>query len=398
MRIAFVTDKSAPQFTGGYETRVFELATRLARRHQVRVYTSLTAPSMSVRGVRFERICPVTFQRDLSGRRSLAHSTLFGASLAWNRLADFRPDATVVEAIPYVHLVSMARWARLADSVLLVDVLEAWEQFRYTDFPIAGDLSAIIIHRCLATGLEWADSVLAISKATAESLVQNYGLKRSEISIVPLGHPESEIVESVTENSEDKEFDFITVGRLVTPKRVSDFLRALAILRTDHAWRGRAAVLGSGPLRIELEQEASRLGLDRQVVFTGFVTDQTKASFLRRSRVFVLPSEREGFSLATLEAMYHSLPVVVARPLFGEVFGTSDFVFDGENGLHFPVGDVSALAGVLSKTVLSQQLYQSLSKSALETASRYTWESAADRLEGTIQAVRQSIDTETRTK
>ena len=386
MRIAFLTDKSVPFFVGGYETRVYELARRLATHNEVRVFTSLNQPTAVVEGVRFERVAPLTFQRDASGARSLAHSTLFSVALLVDHLTEFDPDVLVVEAIPYLHLALMRGWVRHARAVLLVDVLEAWDRFAYTDLPILGLLSRTTIRHCLATGLRWADGALAISGATANSLITNYGVDPDKVSVIPLGLTASPTRPAAGESA--AEYDVITVSRLVGSKRIEDLVQALGCLKDDHGWTGRAVIVGSGPLRAPLEEDVRRRGLESQVRFSGFVTDSVRAQLLSRSRVFVLPSEREGFSLATLEAMGEGVPAVVARPGLDEVFGPGDFIRDGVNGMVYPVGNPTELADRILVLLTQPNLRNRFSASARESAADYSWDTITSRLEALMETLR----------
>lgn len=130
-----------------------------------------------------------------------------------------------------------------------------------------------------------------------------------------------------------------TVGRLAPQKGQIDLVRAMPeVLR---AFPGAACVLaGDGPIRGELEREASRLGVGERVVFLGFRSDVP--AVLRGLDLFVLPSRWEGMPLALLEAMALGLPVVAARAV-----GTSEVVRDGENGVLVEPGDVAGLAAAI---------------------------------------------------
>jgi glycosyltransferase involved in cell wall biosynthesis len=101
---------------------------------------------------------------------------------------------------------------------------------------------------------------------------------------------------------------------------------------------GEPAVLlvaGDGPLRPRLEQ------LPQAVVrVLGFRDDPDR--LMAAADAFVMPSEREGLSLAVLEAMGHELPVVVS-----DGAGNPEAV--GEAGVVTPLGDVSALAAALRR-------------------------------------------------
>ena len=109
---------------------------------------------------------------------------------------------------------------------------------------------------------------------------------------------------------------------------------------------GRADVdllmVGDGPLRADLEQQAATLGILDRVRFMGVRHDIP--AILGIGDVFALTSVSEAASLTLLEAMASSLPVVVT-----DVGGNPEIVRAGIEGLLVPRGDASAAAAALGR-------------------------------------------------
>jgi len=118
--------------------------------------------------------------------------------------------------------------------------------------------------------------------------------------------------------------DLVFVGRLVPIKRVDLLLDAVAWVRRTLPGV-RVEIVGQGPLRDTLEQQARRLGLASNVRFVG--PQPRVRDWLTRARVFVLTSDSEGLALALIEAMLCGLPVVCSN-----VGDLPDLVEDGVNG------------------------------------------------------------------
>jgi glycosyltransferase involved in cell wall biosynthesis len=95
--------------------------------------------------------------------------------------------------------------------------------------------------------------------------------------------------------------------------------------------------VGDGALRPQIEDQVARLGMDKQVVFTGYRDDV--ALLLKAIDVVVLPSRWEGLPLILLEAMACRKPIVASR-----VTGNIDVVVDGVTGFLVPSGVPQALA------------------------------------------------------
>lgn len=132
----------------------------------------------------------------------------------------------------------------------------------------------------------------------------------------------------------------LLVARLAAAERykgVDELLDALTGLP-----RARLVVAGEGDDRERLAAKAARLG-DR-VVFTGFVSEATRAALYDRCAAFVMPSTGEGFGLVYLEAMRAGKPVIAARGSAAE-----EIVVEGATGRLVDPQDRAELAGAVAK-------------------------------------------------
>jgi len=148
------------------------------------------------------------------------------------------------------------------------------------------------------------------------------------------------------------------VGRLVPAKAPGVFLEAVA-----EAARAlpslRALVVGDGPLRAELEEKVRRLGLAGRVVLAGLRQDVP--GLLAGVDVLAFSSEREGLSMAMLEAMAAGVPVVATR-----VGGTPELIESGVTGILVPPADPRALADGLLAVLRSPGLAEDIRRAARE--------------------------------
>ncbi|MEG6513896.1 glycosyltransferase family 4 protein [Desulforamulus ruminis] len=129
-----------------------------------------------------------------------------------------------------------------------------------------------------------------------------------------------------------------TIARLAPQKGVSYFLKAASLLKD---YQVNFLVVGDGPLREELEQEAAELGLKNRVTFAG--RRENIPEILATLDIFVLPSVTEGLPLTILEAMAAGKPVVATR-----VGGIPEAIVEGKTGLVVPPRDPEALAIALA--------------------------------------------------
>lgn len=120
-------------------------------------------------------------------------------------------------------------------------------------------------------------------------------------------------------------------------------------------------LLGDGPERRRIEALIEERGLRHLVRFCGLVRDV--AAVLRRSDVFLLPSETEGFGLAALEAQSCGVPVVASR-----VGGLPEVVRDGVTGFLCDPDDVDGMAAAVLRLCRDPPRLARMSEAAREDA------------------------------
>jgi len=185
----------------------------------------------------------------------------------------------------------------------------------------------------------------------------------------------------------------VYVGRLAGgEKRVGDLEPLLdALLQQGTPFRLR--VVGDGGLRGRLEQAVSSRALGDRVEFCGRLSqDELYDRIFPESDVALLFSESEAFAIALVEAMMHGVVPVSSRYVGQRSEG---FVREGETGLTFPVGDLSAAASCIARLDRDADLLQALSQAAeAAVCQRYTWEACC---RGWLEAFRDVLELEPRT-
>jgi glycosyltransferase involved in cell wall biosynthesis len=116
----------------------------------------------------------------------------------------------------------------------------------------------------------------------------------------------------------------------------------------------RALMIGDGEMRGTIQARARELKVENDVVITGF--QQDVRPFIAACDAVAQCSFTEAFSLAALEAMAFSKPVV-----HSDVGGAAEMIFPGRNGFLFPVGDTRALVdklAILADRTVSRRMGQ----------------------------------------
>lgn len=171
-----------------------------------------------------------------------------------------------------------------------------------------------------------------------------------------------------------------TVGSLCTVKGHTFFLKAIRAV-IDHYPGVLFLLVGEGNQERNLRSEAIALGISNQVRFLGFRSDIP--NILRSLDIFVLPSLSECFSLAVLEAMASSLPVVVT-----DVGDNRTIVNNRETGFVIPPADHEALARKILLLLSDQQAAEAMgAKAKQDVASKYTMDVMISRYKSIYDAL-----------
>lgn len=133
-------------------------------------------------------------------------------------------------------------------------------------------------------------------------------------------------------------------------------------------------IIGNGRLREELESSARRMGIEKNVIFTGYRIDAQ--AILSLATVVAFPSLKEGIPLAMLQGMALGKPVVASA-----VDGIPEVIIDGVNGYLVSPSDYVTLAGALKKILSDSELSASLGEGARKTVVKeYGMEVMAERI------------------
>lgn len=167
----------------------------------------------------------------------------------------------------------------------------------------------------------------------------------------------------------EKKNQVIGVGRLSFEKGFDRLIEAFAKIQNHDDWI--LVLVGDGPVRTQLEQQAVALGITERVVFLGMRKDVDH--LLSESKMFVIPSRCEGFPNALCEAMASPLPCIA----FDGV-PTENLITDHEDGLVLKDGDVEGLSDAMEQLMNDEDLRDALSRKAISIRQRLDEEKIGD--------------------
>ena len=188
-----------------------------------------------------------------------------------------------------------------------------------------------------------ASRVVGVSRGVAEEAVEVFGVPPSRVLSIPNPRQSREVSPDIAEEHEAlfEKPVVLGVGRLAPQKDFETLLKAFARLAASRDLH--LVILGEGPGRRALLEQASELGISQRVFLPGFVPNPQ--AYLRRARVFALSSRNEGFPGALIEAMEAGAAIVSTDC----PFGPSEILEGGRFGRLVPVGDAKGLAEAIAK-------------------------------------------------
>lgn len=172
----------------------------------------------------------------------------------------------------------------------------------------------------------------------------------------------------------------VVLSRLVPHKQIEDALDAVALLRTRMPDL-HLDVVGGGWWHDRLVQHAETLGISDSVTFHGHVDDVTKHAVVQRSWVHVLPSRKEGWGLAVIEAAQHGVPTIGYR----SSGGLTDSVVDGVTGVL--VDDHDELVEGLERLLTDRVLREELGAKAAARSAEFSWPQSAAAMRSVLESV-----------
>lgn len=147
------------------------------------------------------------------------------------------------------------------------------------------------------------------------------------------------------------------IGRLTPQKDHASFLRAAALITKDLP-KARFLIVGDGPLRKDLQSQATSLGLEKNLIFCGIRQDIP--AVLAAIDLLVFSSKWEGLPITLLEGMAAARPVVSTN-----VGGVAGVICDEVTGLLVPPADPAALASACLQLLRDPKMRELLGKAGL---------------------------------
>lgn len=369
MKIAYIYDAVYPWVKGGAEKRIYEFARRLAEKgHEVHWYgvgwwwPVQGQNDIELDGIKLHGVCePVNLYK--GDKRSIKEAVYYALKL-YPKLRRANFDIIDCQGFPFFSCFTSKFYSIFSKSLLVITIHEVWNQYWYEYLGKMGVFGKII--EILMVNL--TPYTITVSNKTKTEL---HNIKSTEKSmIIPNGIDFNEII-GITPSI--RKSDVIFAGRLIKEKNIDLLLRALVKVKQKYP-DIKCFIIGDGPEKNRLEVLRDELSLKGTVEFLGFLDDQSLFSHLKSSKIFVLPSTREGFGIVVLEANTCGLPVIV---IDHPMNASKDLVENNKNGF----------ISEFSEDALAEKILNGINKKyemkeyCINFAKKYDWDKIVVELE-----------------
>ncbi len=215
-------------------------------------------------------------------------------------------------------------------------------------------------------GIQEADGIIAVSNRIRNQIIEKYGADPKKIRVIYNAIDASGFDCGVKlKPGEDM---ILYLGRLTLHKGVDHLLRAAKIV-VEHHPDARFVIAGKGDKFRELLELAIDLGIENNVFFLGYVSDEDMKRLYARADVFVMPSVFEPFGITALEAMAAGTPTIISK-----TSGVAEVI---NNVFKVDFWDTEKMASRILEILNYRDLFDEMSSNCKEEAKRITWDDIA---------------------
>jgi len=252
---------------------------------------------------------------------------------------------------------------------------------RYFHFPETYTwLRGKFLQSSIPRSLQKAVKIIAVSEYTKSDIVRLFNIPPDKVVVIYEGldfrrfgaaiSPQD--IVRVRQQYDLPEQYVLAVGHLEPRKNYLRLFEAFRILLDQHNQALKLVVVGQENWFYEkIYQQASRLGLDEFVRFTGFVADADLPCIYHMAGLFVAPSIFEGFGFTPLEAMAAGVPVLASN-------ATSHPEVCGKAALYFNPADPENIAEKMQLGWNDNTLRQKLTALGKENIKRFSWKNCCN--------------------
>jgi len=236
-----------------------------------------------------------------------------------------------------------------------------------------------------------AKRIITISESTKKDIIRVLNIPEEKIRVIPLSYDERYLskINANGINKIKKKYSLtdnyiLHVGTLEPRKNLEFLIDVFSqVIKIINDQTLSLVIAGKKGWYYEgLFSLVKKLGLDKRIIFTGYISEQDKAAIYQGAKLFVFPSIYEGFGLPPLEAMASGVPVISSNTSsMGEVVGEAGILISPYNKTKW--------IKELSRTLQDEKLMEEMKQKNLQQIKKFSWDKTA---KATIDVYKEAIN------
>ena len=211
--------------------------------------------------------------------------------------------------------------------------------------------------------------IFTVSESTRKELV-NLGFPKEKTDIL-YNAIEHELFEKI--KIEKSATPLITyIGRIKKYKNINKIIDAMPLL-IKKIPDLKLIIGGKGDYLDALKEQVEKLNLQKNVEFTGFLSEEEKAELLGKAWVFVTMAEKEGWGITVIEANAMKTPAIGS-----DVPGLQDSIQNNKTGYLVPLNNLNKLVNKIETLLEDKNELKKLSENAYNWSKKFSWDNSAN--------------------
>ncbi len=313
---------------------------------------------------------------DYCPRNTLAATKINNVRFEQKIIDDFSDNNRIIKGLDIIHSNNF-RYPKDTKAKKVVTIYDVC----FLEYPeFTTEANRLFCYQGTLDAMLFADKIIAISKYTKERLIHFFPfVNKDKIDVIYCGNRDTllsypddiKYMEKFGINSEQY---FLSVGTIEPRKNYETLLKAYKEYLLNSDEHKKLCIAGGyGWLEDDFHKKIEALGLEDNVVVTGYVKEIELANLYRHCYAFIYPTWYEGFGLPVLEAMNFNKPVIASDvSSIPEIIGSSDTLI--------APSDFVALCGKMLKLETNKTYYQTILEQLTERKHEFSWVKSAEKL------------------
>lgn len=239
-----------------------------------------------------------------------------------------------------------------------------------TEFDRSGEHMNQRIFDIEREGMYRSNKIIAVSNYTKNIILNRYGIAPDKVEVVYNG-VETGINTCVKPLTSGPNKTVLFLGRITMQKGPEYFLAAAKKV-LEYLNHVRFIMAGDGDMTGRMMDYAIKLGISDKVTFTRFLRGDEVDKAYQMADLYVMPSVSEPFGIAPLEALRHSVPVLISRQS-----GIAETLV---HALKVDFWDIIEMANKIIAVLKWSPLHNMLSENGFAESERFRWEDSASKI------------------